>query len=169
MNIETDRLLLRQWREADFDTYADYYGDESTAKFVGGCMPRHTAWRHMAAVVGHWVLRGFGIWAVEVRSSRQLVGGVGLWEPEGWPELEVGYWLTPAGQGKGYATEATIRARDYAYHALRAKTLVSYIHPDNTSSIRLAERVGATREQTIELLDFGPHYVYRHPSPKELS
>lgn len=169
MNIETDRLLMRQWGQADFAIYAEYYADETTARFVGGRMPRYQAWRHMAALVGHWVLRGFGIWAVEEKATGQLVGGVGLWQPEGWPELEVGYWLTTGGQGKGYATEAASRARNHAYENLGATTLVSYIHPDNAPSIQVARRMGATLEQTIELLDFGPHHVYRHPHREELT
>lgn len=168
VNIETGRLLLRQLRQSDFDIYAKYYSDEATAKYVGGQMLRPQAWRHMAAIVGHWALKGFGIWAVEEKSSGHFVGCIGLWQPEGWPELEVGYWLTEEAQGKGYGSEAALRARDFAYQELGATTLVSYIHPDNIPSIRLAERMGATFDKTIELLDFGPHRVYRHPNPEEL-
>ncbi|MEE9379868.1 MAG: GNAT family N-acetyltransferase, partial [Hyphomonadaceae bacterium] len=126
------------------------------------------AWRHLAAVVGHWSLKGFGQWAVVEKSTAEVIGCIGLWEPEGWPELEVGYWLVTTAHGKGYATEATIRARQFAYENLGATTLVSYIDPENEPSKRLAEGMGARHEQTIELLDLGPHCVYRHPSPNEL-
>lgn len=166
-HIETDRLLLRGFTQDDFDIYAAYYADPTTARFVGGQMSREKAWRHMASIVGHWELKGFGQWAVEERSSGELVGCVGLWEPEGWPEMEVGYWLLETAQGKGYATEATIAARDFAYDALKATTLVSYIDPANKPSMRLAERMGAKLEKTIELLDLGSHHVFRHPAPEE--
>jgi len=166
MEIETDRLLMRQWRQTDFDIYAGYYESEETARYVGGQMTRDKAWRHMSAIVGHWVLKGFGLWAVEEKASGDLIGCIGLWEPEGWPELEVGYWLLNSAHGKGYATEAAVQARDYAYTELGAKTLVSYIDPRNESSKRVAERMGAWLEDTIELLDFGPHCVYRHPGPE---
>ena len=96
------------------------------------------------------------------------MGCIGLWEPEGWPELEVGYWLVEKAHGKGYATEAALQARDYAYRELGAQTLVSYIHPDNESSKRVAERMGAKLDETIELLDLGLHCVFRHPSPVDL-
>lgn len=69
----------------------------------------------------------------------------------------------PEMQGKGYATEAALAARNYAFEVVGAETLVSYIHPDNEASKRLAERMGAIAEKTIELLDYGPHMVYRHP------
>ena len=126
-------------------------------------MPRAKAWRHMAAVVGHWTLRGFGQWCVETKGTGEVIGCVGLWQPEGWPELEVGYWLIDAAHGKGFATEAASRARDFAYDHLKANTLVSYIDPANEPSKKVAERMGAWHEDTIELLDLGPHCVFRHP------
>ena len=167
--LETERLLLRHWTEADFEAYAAYYADPELARFIGGVCDRPTAWRRLAAEVGHWTLRGYGFWAVEEKATGELVGSVGLWRPEGWPELELGYWLMPAGQGKGYATEAGLKSREYAYEVLGARTLVSYIHPDNEASKRVAERMGARHEETIELLEFGPHCVYRHPDPPELA
>lgn len=163
VELHTPRLLLRQPRGSDFETYAAYYADEETARYVGGQMTRDKAWRHFAALVGHWTLKGFGIWAVEEKSSREFAGCIGLWEPEGWPELEVGYWLVPEMQGKGYATEAALAARRYAWQSLGAETLVSYIDPDNIPSQKVAERMGAKMEEIIELLDLGPHCVFRHP------
>jgi len=168
MNIETERLTLRQWQQDDFEAYANYYAKNETARFVGGVMDRGKAWRHMAALVGHWVLKGFGVWAVEEKTGGKFIGGIGLWEPEGWPELEVGYWLLKEAHGKGYAIEAVTRARDYAYQELGATTLVSYIDPRNEPSKRVAERMGAINERTIELIDCGPHCVYRHLGPEAL-
>ena len=165
MECETKRLKLRGWQQADFEAYAGYYGDVRTAKFVGGLMPRAKAWRHFAAVVGHWTLKGFGFWAVDEKATGDFVGCVGLWEPEGWPEIELGYWLMPAAHGKGYATEAALCARRFAFEEVSAKTLVSYIDPGNAPSIKVAERLGAQLEATIELLDLGAHHVYRHPAP----
>jgi len=82
--------------------------------------------------------------------------------------LEVGYWLLKEAHGKGYAIEAVTRARDYAYQELGATTLVSYIDPRNEPSKRVAERMGAINERTIELIDCGPHCVYRHLGPEAL-
>lgn len=80
----------------------------------------------------------------------------------------MGYWLVDEAQGKGYATEAATRARDFAYGNLGASTLVSYIDPENEPSKRVAQRLGAWHESTIELLDLGPHCVFRHPGPDDL-
>ena len=163
VTLETERLLLRLWRSEDFDQYAAYHADEELARFIGGACSRGQAWRRMAAELGHWTLRGYGFWALEEKDGGALAGCAGLWFPEGWPELELGYWLLPRAQGKGYATEAGLEARRHAYETLGAKTLVSYIHPENAASKRVAERLGARLEETIELLDFGPHGVWRHP------
>lgn len=165
MELTTERLNLRFWKQEDFPVYEAYYADAATARFVGGVKSSAEAWRHLASVIGHWTLRGFGQWAVEEKSTNKLVGCIGLIKPEGWPELEVGYWLVPEAQGKGFASEAVIAARDYAFKQLGAETLVSYIDPANEPSKKLAERLGAQNEKTIELLDCGPHCVYRHPAP----
>src|SRR5690606_31320233 len=123
--------------------YAGYYADPATARFVGGQMDRAMAWRHMAALAGHWALRGFGVWAVEERVSGEFIGCIGLWAPEAWPEIELGYWLVEEKQGQGLAKEGALAAREFAYSTLRLATLVSYIDPDNAASRALAERMDA--------------------------
>jgi RimJ/RimL family protein N-acetyltransferase len=161
-SLETARLRLRQWREADFDSFARYYADAETARFVGGLKDPDQAWRHMALQVGHWRLRGFGYWALEEKSSEAFIGSAGLWQSPRWPELELGYWLMKEQQGKGFANEACLRCIEYARNTLRARSLVSYIDPRNESSIRVAQRLGAVYDGTIELASHGSHCVYRH-------
>ena len=164
MEIETDNLLLRRWRPDDIDFYAGYLSNEETAQFYGGTMPPDKAWRHMASVIGHWALRGFGVWAVEDRDKAQLVGCAGLWEPYGWPEIELVYWFISSAYENGYAIEAAKRVHEYAHEKLGNSRLVSYIHPDNEASRRVLEGMGAKLEGTMDLFDFGPHRVYRHTS-----
>ena len=79
----------------------------------------------------------------------------------GWPELELGYWLVKEHPGKGYALEACLRCIDYARERLNASSLVSYMDPRNVPSIRLAKRLGAAYEDTIELASHGSHCVFR--------
>ena len=164
MELETNRLKLRLWRSDDFDRYAEIYADKELGRYIGEQMDRPGAWRHMATLVGHWTLRGYGTWAVEEKDTQTFIGSVGLWFPEGWPEIELGYWLVPEAYGKGYATDAGLKARDFAFDQLGTRTLVSYIDPSNEPSKSVAERLGAKYEKTIELLDLGPHCVYRYES-----
>lgn len=160
--IETERLQLRLWKEKDFEQFAQYYADGENAKYVGGQKNVDDAWRHFALQFGHWQLKGFGYWAVDEKCTGDFVGCVGLWQSAGWPELELGYWLLKQYQGKGYAQEAAIKCKEYARDVLRAESLVSYIDPDNVTSINLVKKLGAEYEETIDLLKHGAHCVYRH-------
>jgi RimJ/RimL family protein N-acetyltransferase len=162
--LETERLHLREWRESDLSAFAEFWADEATARFVGGICTREDAWRRLAMYMGHWALRGYGMWAVEDKASGHLAGYCGPWNPEGWPEREIGWGLLKAFHGRGYATEAARRARDFAYRELGWPTAVSYIAPENAASQRVAARLGAVFERPGELRGH-PVGVYRHPSP----
>jgi RimJ/RimL family protein N-acetyltransferase len=117
----------------------------------GRPLGRAAAWRSMAVHLGHWSLRGYGQWALQERATGQLVGRAGLWQPEGWPGLEVGWLLGRRYWGRGYATEAGAAALAYAFDELGAEHVISLIRPENRGSIRVAERLGETHERTIEL------------------
>jgi len=162
IEIESERLRMRAWRNADYPFFVDYFADEEMAEFLGGTRTREESWRTMAAYIGHWHLNGFGYWAVEEKDTQDFVGGVGLWKSPNWPELELGYWILRTMHGKGYATEAAVRAKEFAFNELKVDTLVSYIDLENEASKRVAERLGGIYEKTIELLNFGPHLVYRY-------
>lgn len=142
-NLETERLTLRMFRESDTDAYAEMVGDAEVMRYLGGhAMSRQEAWRNMAMILGHWHLRGYGFWAVEERASGEMVGRVGCWYPEGWPQLEVGWALRRAFWGRGYATEAARASIEHAFGELGQTRVVSLINPENANSIRVAERLG---------------------------
>ena len=77
--LTTQRLVLRGFEERDFDAYAEMMANPEVARFLGDgrALPRGEAWRQLAYIVGHWQLRGFGLWAVEERESGALVGRIG--------------------------------------------------------------------------------------------
>jgi RimJ/RimL family protein N-acetyltransferase len=142
--VETERLLLRELRGSDIDVYAAMYADPEVTRFLGGPVDRPEAWRRMAVMAGHWLLRGYGNWALERRSDGRMVGRAGLWQPEGWPGLEIGWTLAREAWGHGYATEAAHAARDWARVELGARELISIIATENAASRRVAERLGMT-------------------------
>jgi RimJ/RimL family protein N-acetyltransferase len=143
--VETKRLVLRGWRPEDFEAYAAITADPEVTRYLGGVLGAAQSWRQLALHAGHWSLRGYGNWAVERREDGVLLGRAGLWCPEGWPGLEVGWLLARPAWGQGYATEAARAATDWAWSALPAERLISVIHPENDRSIRLAERLGMRR------------------------
>ncbi len=152
IQLETDRLILRMVRNEDFEAYAAICADPDVMRFLGGrTFDRIEAWRHMAAVVGHWHLRGYGPWAVEEKATGQLVGRIGFFNPDGWPAFELGWVLGRQFWGKGYATEGARRALSYAFNELDKPHVISLIHPDNRGSIRVAERLGEKVEGETNL------------------
>ena len=98
----------------------------------GRPLSRSDAWRQMAMILGHWRLRGYGLWAVEERATGTLVGRIGFFEPEGWPDFELGWMLGRHAWGKGYATEGARRALAYAFTELGRDHLISLIRPATT-------------------------------------
>lgn len=142
------------------------YADPEVMRFLedGAPLDRAAAFRSMAVHLGHWLLRGYGQWVLEERATGAFVGRAGLWQPEGWPGLEVGWALDRGSWGLGYATEAGRAAIDYAFNVLQADEVISLIRPENTASIKVAERLGETYAKTIELLGAEAR-VYRTERP----
>ncbi len=161
--IHSERLTFRAWREADFDSFAAIYVDGEQSRFIGGPVSRDDAWRRMALVVGHWTLRGYGLWALEDKASGAFVGWSGLWFPEGFPGQEIGWTLVPAFRGRGLAQEAGKRVRAYAYDTLGWQTAISLVNVGNTASVRVAEGLGATLERTLHFRG-ADSWIYRHPA-----
>lgn len=166
-NLETERLRLRLPASEDFEADVEFFASDRSSG-VGGQRPRHEVWRNLAALIGHWVLRGYGFWSVDEKATGQYCGRVGLWCPEDWPEPEVGWTLMAHAEGRGIAHEAALASRRHAYDVLGWKTAISLIDQENTRSKRLAARLGATFERLYDHPRFGPIEVWRHPSPEAL-
>lgn len=163
--LETERLVLRAPENGDLDAQAAFFASDRS-RFVGGPKPLGGAWHFLTFMLGHWHMRGFGMWVVQDKSSETALGMVGHYLPVGWPERELGWHIWNAkSEGKGIAYEAAIAARDYAYQTLGWKTQVSYVSSDNARSITLAERLGAKLDKDAPTPDIDdPVLVYRHPS-----
>ncbi len=151
--LETERLRLRAFREEDLDALAAIYADTEVMRFIGDgqVVDRDATWRTMSLLMGHWQLRGYGIWAAEEKDSGTLVGRIGLWNPEGWPGLEVGWLLARSRWGEGLATEGGRRALAWAFDMLAADHVISLIRPENVASIRVAEKLGESREGSARI------------------
>lgn len=164
--LETERLTLRAPTAEDFPAIAAFYASDRS-QFVGGPLNADRAWRQLAAEIGHWTLRGYGRWSVDEKDTGKTVGMIGLWNPEGWPEPEIGWDLFEGSEGKGYATEAGRAARNYAYDTLGWTTAISLVVEGNAGSAKVAERLGAKLDGTFEHQSFGTTLIYRHLSPSE--
>lgn len=163
--LETERLILRLPILADYAPAMDFLTSDRT-RYMGGKRDKWGAWRSLAAMAGHWHLRGYGFFAVQLKGEEAACGLAGAHMPGPYPEIEIGYslWREEL-EGKGIAYEAVSAARAWAYENVPyAPGFVSYIDPKNAQSIALATRLGAVRDDTATH-PFGdePCLVYRHP------
>jgi RimJ/RimL family protein N-acetyltransferase len=155
LTLETDRLRLRMWTLEDFEAFAAMSEEPEVTRFTtadGKPLSRSDAWRSLCVLVGHWHLRGFGMFAVVERSSGDLVGRIGPWQPEGWPGFEIGWTLRTRYWGRGYATEAANQCLTYAFTTQNRPHVISLIHPDNVRSIQVAKRLGERLEGETTIL-----------------
>ncbi|MGB6299418.1 MAG: GNAT family N-acetyltransferase [Rivularia sp. (in: cyanobacteria)] len=152
--LKTNRLILREFRESDLDAYAEISADAEVMRYLGTgkILSRAESWRSMAAIIGHWYFRGYGLWAVEEQQSGEMIGRIGCWKPEGWIGLEVGWSLRRAFWGKGFATEAGLASIDFAFTKLQQTHVISLINPNNKASSRVAEKLGEKLKGETEVL-----------------
>lgn len=159
--VQTDRLTLRAPRLTDLPALAAFFATDRSG-FVGGPTDEMGSFTKLTARIGHWALKGFGLWHVERRDTQSFVGWAGLICPPGWEEPELGWTVFDGCEGKGIAFEAAQAARTCAATDLGLNGVISYIRPDNTRSANLAKRLGATFEREGTLMGV-PCHIYRHP------
>jgi [ribosomal protein S5]-alanine N-acetyltransferase len=166
--VRTERLLLRQWRASDLDGYAEIVGDAKVSRYLGDGAPvdRNGAWRQLALYIGHWALRGYSHWAIELRETGEFIGRAGPWMPEGWPALEIGWAISPKHQGRGYATEAGRVAQLVAWENLWPGRLISLVRPGNEASAAVARKLGGVLDEEIDFMG-GRAWVFAYPKPHE--
>ena len=117
----------------------------------GSTMPPDRAWHALAHLLGHWELRGYGMWAVTDRATGEVLGRVGLYHPEGWPGTELGWLLDRSRWGRGLATEAATLAATWVWETLEVDRLIPLIQPDNHASIRVAQKLGSSLDHRLAL------------------
>src|SRR5262245_15374330 len=160
--LETDRLILRTFREPDWKDLHKYYSDEVCTRYtIGRTLTEGETWRAMASLVGHWQFRKYGSYALENKADHKVLGIAGLDYPIDWPEPEIQWGLCREYWGQGYASEAVRAIKKMAAQYLPDLSLISLIHPNNTNSINLAKAVGASFEREYDFRG-GIWSIYRH-------
>jgi RimJ/RimL family protein N-acetyltransferase len=171
----TERLVLRRPRLEDVPRLS-FLRDPEVMRFIGGVAPLPVE-EVVQIWLDRWDANGFGYVLVERRADGELVGRSGItlwdtrgaWEPSTLPEAgehgqpELGWALAREHWGQGYATEAALAARAWAFGKLGISRLVSVVAPENVASQRVAGRLGAVPGETIELYGMGKAVVWEHP------
>jgi RimJ/RimL family protein N-acetyltransferase len=114
--LKTPRLVMRGFRAEDHEPWFEIVSDDDTMRAVGqpAGLDEVEAWSDLCRLAGHWMLRGYGQWALEERASGELVGRAGLINHADWPDLEVGWLVKADRRGRGYAPEAAASSRRVA-------------------------------------------------------
>lgn len=145
--LETDRLVLREHRMADFDEHLAMWRDPAVIRFLGGDpYPRDQIWARFLRHVAMWQMLGFGSWAVEEKATGRMIGQVGFHdfkrviEPSLEGTLEIGWVFRADVHGKGMASEAIGASLAWGVQNCPDKRITCMIDPDNTASLRVAAR-----------------------------
>lgn len=168
LTLQTRRLQLRQFVHEDWPAMHQHYSDlECTRYTFGRALSEGESWRAMASLLGHWALRGYGPYALVHKEWQQVVGTVGLWYPNDWPEPEIKWALTRRYWGQGFASEAVRAVQHMLAEHWPGPPLISFIHSENQPSAQLALAVGAHLEREVSFRG-APWHIYRHapfPAP----
>jgi RimJ/RimL family protein N-acetyltransferase len=152
--IVTQRLLLREWRDADVDEFAAINADPAVMEYFPETYTEERTRRFVARIRERWAELGYGLWAVELKDTGRFIGYVGLWPatfPAHFtPAVEVGWRLAADQWGHGYATEGARAALNYGFETLGLEEIVSFTSVLNLRSVRVMERLGMRRAADFE-------------------
>ncbi|WP_163834311.1 GNAT family N-acetyltransferase [Spartinivicinus ruber] len=155
VTLKTERLILRQWQLADYRPFAAINADPVVMEYYPSCLPTTESDALADKLMSLIAKRGWGFWAVELISTKQFIGFVGLHQPEAelpfTPCVEIGWRLAKAHWGYGYATEAAQTALQFAFDKLGLNEVVSFTSCLNERSQAVMQRLGmANTEQDFE-------------------
>jgi len=157
--LETKRLILRPMLEADMDALHLIFTDPNVmAAFDGELLNREQMERWLQRNLHHQDEFGYGLFSVWLKGTGELIGDCGLeqMEVDGVQMAELGYDFRSDYWNQGYATEAALAVRDYAFDVLGLPQLISLIRVGNLASKRVAEKIG------MELVDEFTRYNIRY-------
>lgn len=160
--LTTPRLTLRQPRPDDLPAFSAFWTSPRTA-FMGGPWTAYDAASEFPDLAAQWARHGFSLFVFTRHDDPRPLGLAGPFYPEGHPEPELAWNLwDESDEGQGLATEAVAAARDWFFSETEYRTAISYTHPDNSPSHRLAERLGARIDDAAPCPYPPPVRIYRH-------
>jgi RimJ/RimL family protein N-acetyltransferase len=159
--LETARLKLVAPSIDHLEAHHRLFTDPEVMQHLGGAISGAEVWDRLTSTVGHWHLRGFGMWIVQEKSTGDFIGRAGLRYPEGIPGIEAGWAFCRDSWGKGYATEAAIATLDYAFDRLQLPRINAVIHRDNTGSQQVAHKLDMEIDESLSSDEKLTYYLLR--------
>jgi RimJ/RimL family protein N-acetyltransferase len=149
-SLETERLILRAWRDADREPFASINANPVVMEFYPACLSRAESDQVADGIENHFRERGFGLFAVQLRHDGTFIGFIGLSVPrfvaDFTPCVEIGWRLAAAYWGQGLATEGARAALRYGFETLTLHEIVAFTVPGNARSRRVMEKLGMTHD-----------------------
>ncbi|MFA1545891.1 GNAT family N-acetyltransferase [Actinomadura chokoriensis] len=169
VTLRTDRLLLRRWKDADREPFAALNADPEVMEHFPAPLSRPESDALIDRIEERFDENGFGFWALEVAGTGEFIGFAGLWVPRFHahftPAVEIGWRLARSAWGRGYATEAALRALGFAFDDRALDEVVSFTSLGNVRSQAVMKRIGMSHDPSDDfdhpLVDEG-HRLRRH-------
>ncbi|MEM9634223.1 MAG: GNAT family N-acetyltransferase [Pseudomonadota bacterium] len=164
-SLTTERFTLQPPQPDDFTLYRSFYADGEASLFYGGPLREDQAWRVLAGHLGHWHLRGYGMWVIRRKDDGRPLGGCGFVWPEGWPRRELTWWLIPEARGQGVAVEVSKTAIRHAYEEYGWSLVETHMNDDNAAARGLVMKLGGRKIAREKFPDGLERFVYELPRP----
>lgn len=146
--LETNRLILREWRDTDIPIFVQMNLDPKVMEFFPACLSEEETKSLVALNREHFAKHGYGKFAVELKENQEFIGFVGLsippFEAHFTPAVEIGWRIAAKHHKKGFATEAAKKTLEFAFNELKLEEVVSFTVPNNKASRRVMEKIGMT-------------------------
>jgi 3-dehydroquinate dehydratase/shikimate dehydrogenase len=150
VTIETERLILRPWSEADLAPFAALNADPRVMECFPSVKTFDESNQEYERICGHIHQHGYGFWAAELKTTHQFIGFIGIkqvmFETPFTPAVEIGWRLAHEFWGKGYATEGAKAALEYGFKNLKLDEIVSFTVLDNIRSQSVMQKIGMTHD-----------------------
>lgn len=168
--LETERLRLRRMTQADFPALCRILQDADVMYAYEHTFSDAEVQEWLDRQLGRYAQYGFGLWAVELKATGEMIGQCGLTmqDIEGREALEIGYLFEKAHWHRGYATEAAAACKAYAFEVLHAESVCSIIRDTNTASQNVTKRNGMRETERFTKHYYHtdmPHIVFTAYSP----
>jgi RimJ/RimL family protein N-acetyltransferase len=171
--LRTERLILRPWRDDDLEPFAALNSDPLVMEYFPSLLTRAQSDGIAGRIRTHFERDGYGLWAVEVPGVAPFIGFTGVQRPSFMPGVEVGWRLSRAHWGAGYATEAASASIAWGFAHLDLREIVAMVVPENFRSQRVMEKLGMRRDPAADfehpmIAEGSPrraHWLFRLPRP----
>jgi len=163
--IETERLILRDWKKADLEEFIRINSDSMVMEYMPRILKPDDSKRLMKKFHEHIQKNGYGMFAVEIKETGEFIGTVGIcqvrFDAPFTPAVEIAWRLNYESWGKGYATEAARAVMDYGFNEMDLDEIVAFTIHDNTPGIHVMEKLGMTRDKKGDFIY--PRLKKEHP------